>query len=75
MLPTEQVSWPGSRFLEEDAKWGCNGTGACNRSLVLGQSPDLIPTLNPGHMNLYFSFPLPPGVCSIHFCFKRMNPL
>lgn len=73
--PTEQVWWPGSRLWKEDTEWGCGGAGACNRPPVLGQSPDLVPTLNPGHMNLYFSFPLPPGVCSIHFCFKRMSPL
>ena len=74
MLPTEWVSWPGSRLSEEDTKRGCDGAGACGGSLVLGQSPDLIPTLNPGHTNLYFAFPLPPGSLLYSFLFQANEP-
>lgn len=48
-------------------KWGCSRVGA-------GQSPDLIPTLNPGHMNLYFSFPSPSWSPLYSFLF-RVNEL
>lgn len=71
MPQIEQILWSESRLLEGDTEWGCGGAGGA-MSLW---SPDLVPTLNPGHMNLYFSFPLPPGVRSIHFCFERMNLL
>lgn len=74
MLPTEQVLWPWLRLLEEDTEWGCDGAGACNLSPVLGQSPDLLPTLNPGHMKLLFFFSSPAWSLLYSFLFQANEP-